>query len=104
MSINRDGLRRAPANGPRQAAAAGEYAQDSLLVSPTAGGTGWEVEAEHLDRGGGLRSWFVVRHGDQVRYGADRRELAACLDEHGVAPADIAAPAQGLPPGEDGCE
>ena len=103
MSINRDGRRPAPANGPRHAAAAGEYVQDSLLA-PTAGGTGWEVEAAHLDRGGGLRSWFVVRHGDQVWYCADRRELAACLDEHGVASGDIAAPAEGLPPGEDGCE
>jgi hypothetical protein len=92
--------RRRTAHGTR---AAGEYVQDSLLA-PTAGGTGWEVEAEHLDRGGGLRSWLVVRHGDQVWYCADRRKLAACLDEHGVAPGDIAAPAQGLPPGEDGCE
>jgi hypothetical protein len=100
MTSNRD--RRPWAVEPRRRAAAGEYVQSPL--APVNGGAGWRIEAEHLDRGGGRRSWFVVRHGDQVWYCAGRGELVAFLEEHGVAPGDIAAPGAGLPPGQDGCE
>jgi hypothetical protein len=101
MSSNRD--RRPWAVEPRRRAdACGEYLQRP--PASVDGGAGWRIEAEHLDRGGGRRSWFVVRHGEQAWYCAGRGKLVTFLEEHGVAAGDIAAPEAGLPPGQDGCE
>jgi hypothetical protein len=101
MTSNRDRRPRSAQN-LGQKGAADEYPQSPL--APNCGGAGPQVEAEHVDRGGGRRSWFVVRHGDQVWSCAGRGEPVAFLEEHGVAPGDIAAPEAGLPPSQDGCE
>jgi hypothetical protein len=101
MNSNRDQQPPPAAEPMRQMGAPTQY--EKTLRAPTSGAS-WNVEAEHLDRGDGPRSWFVVRHGDQVWYCAGRGELVAFLEDHGVTAGDIAVPEAGLPSGEDGCE
>jgi hypothetical protein len=68
------------------------------------GDTGWRVEAVRLDRGTGLRSWFVVHGAGTVTYCATAGQVQAVLAAHHVKTSELQPPDEGLPAGEDGCE
>jgi hypothetical protein len=68
----------------------------------------WQVEAVHLDRGTGARTWFAVRTGDTATYPASAADADEYLAAHGVSVGDLvvsgvcpALPWEGVPsPGE----
>ncbi|MEV6489309.1 hypothetical protein AB0M20_11870 [Actinoplanes sp. NPDC051633] len=73
-------------------------------MTAVAGRLAARVEAAWLDRGDGLRRWYVVQVGNTVAYLRSLDNVSGHLAAHGLAGRDLQPLDDGLPGDEDGCE